>query len=212
MSQDREKYTLKCLTAPNRTTGRKKKYSVSPSKEKQEQETGACKSSVPCSFLQLLHWKYVFQMLRTPVCRFTCNAWFTCNKFSHADTSALLHSHTHFFSVFGVLMLRWMLTGLSGHFVFWLKHGNHPIKTPVTVFGKFGLQFRSCRAQMCVCVCTVWAGVSVRCGYQPNVRQALIELEHYVFSVILYSFSNLCTSTLCVITAFGLEQTFLREK
>ena len=47
--------------------------------------------------------------------------------------------------------------------------------------------------------------VSVR---PQNVSQSLLGLENYVLSVILYSLSNLCTYYLCVITVFGLRQTF----
>ena len=78
-----------------------------------------------------------FQKFRMPVCRFTCNAWFPCNKF-------LLHwavwfvELTHIFlSLFGVLMLRWVWKGLYGHCLFWLKHGNHLVKIPVAFLGKF---------------------------------------------------------------------------
>ena len=58
---DGESYTLQCLTAPHRTTWGQIFFDVSPSKDKQEQKTGVCKSSMPCSFLQLLHWEYVFR-------------------------------------------------------------------------------------------------------------------------------------------------------
>ena len=109
---DRERYTLQCLTAPHRTTwgqrevpitvshsttsydlttkrgthysvshirtqhrtteGKKKKapYNVSPNKDKQEQQAGACKSSMLCSFFQLLHLKICFRKVSYACVRF----------------------------------------------------------------------------------------------------------------------------------------------
>ena len=37
-------------------------------------------------------------------------------SFRHTETSGLLNSHTNFLSLFGGLMLRWVLKGICGHF------------------------------------------------------------------------------------------------
>ena len=48
---------------------------------------------------------------------------------------------------------------------------------------------------------------------QPqNVSQALRRPGNYVFSVISYFLSTLCTSFVCVINVFALRQAFLGEK
>ena len=150
----------------------------------------------------------------------TCTAWFSCSKFFHTETSGLLNSHTDFLlslSLFGVLMWRLVLKGLCCHFLFRLKHGNHPVKITVTVCGKFHRSFpRSynlevlctygCACAVRVCECEIRIAAERQSGY--NRAWKLCFLRKFVYN----SPPNLCTSSVCVITVFGFGQTFLREK
>ena len=114
--EDRERYPLQCLTAPHRTTwqqkevhitvshifvhnivlpkGRKKKHLIMSHRTRTSKNNRQVLASLRCYALSssFYIWKYVFEKFRMPVCGFACNAWFSCSKFSHAETSVLLNS------------------------------------------------------------------------------------------------------------------------
>ena len=120
----------------NKPTQNPTHYNVSPSKDKQEQETRACKFSMCCSFFQLLNWKFVFRSF-LHLCagsRATCDS-----RATHFLTLRRLVCWTHtVFFLFGVVMSRWVLKVHCGHGrIFSLKNGNHPVKIPVALFDNF---------------------------------------------------------------------------
>ena len=78
--EDRQKYTI----------------TVSPSKDKQEQETGACTSSMPCSLFQLLHWKSIFKSFVRPCAGSHMMRDSRAESFSHWDI-LVCWTHTQLF-------------------------------------------------------------------------------------------------------------------
>ena len=151
---DRERYTLQCLTALHRTTWRqseahitvshstasydrrlKKKHITVSHRARTSKNKRQVLASLRCPDLSS---SFYTEKFRTRECRITCNARFSCNKFLTL-TRLVCWTRTQIspLCVLGVLMLRWVLKGLRGHFVFWLKHRNHPVKIPVAFLGKF---------------------------------------------------------------------------
>ena len=128
----RERYTVQCLAAPHLTTGWQKTHThthTQRNKNKNKKTSqcltrhGRARTRDGCLqdfdtplFLPAFTLKIYFKKFSTRVCSVTCNSWFSCSKFSHTETSGLLNSHTNFLSLFGGLMLRWVLKGICGHF------------------------------------------------------------------------------------------------
>ena len=90
--------TYDCLTAPHCTTGGKTKiHNNSLTQQGQARTRDRCLHVfdavlfVPASTL-----KIYFQKFRTPMCRFTYDAWFSCRKFLTLRHLGLLNPHTAF--------------------------------------------------------------------------------------------------------------------
>lgn len=137
----------------------------------------------PSSISQCLHWDMFLKVSYTCVQMHVHCVILVQQVFSHRDVrfAELTHGFPPLsLSLFGVLMWRLVLKGLCCHFLFRLKHGNHPVKITVTVCGKFHRSFpRSYNLEVlctygCACavrVCECEMGIAAE--RQPGSDRAL---------------------------------------
>ena len=105
-----------------RPEDREKMYTlinVSPTNNKQEQETDAWKSSIPCSFFQRLHWKYVFRSFVRLCVGSRAMRYSRAIRFSHCARDVWLAALTDFLSLCDVLTLRWVLMNVWSLAFYW---------------------------------------------------------------------------------------------